>query len=344
MKIGINYPWQNYGWDVGGPPEEWVPAAGLADWRAETRRKIADNLAEIAGLGLTAVRWFLLGDGTNYGTGEDAPRWSDGKWRFDPLPAGHPFYAQLIDDFRFLLTTCQSNGLQLLPSLIDFHWALPGEIPAGSRTIVKGGRGEALTDPAKREAFLARVLDPLLDVSYEYREQIVAWELINEPEWVIRPPWFRCWQWSRKRTISREQMRAFLGAGLRRINDYRGGVFRSTVGFAFPGSVGEWRSVGATLDQFHYYPLFRERLPVDLEATIVGEVATAAGFRPWPELTEQSIPSRLRLLASRGCPAVYLWSAGDSSDATHWTAIEQGQVREYLAAELARDAGSRSAS
>jgi hypothetical protein len=70
-------------------------------------------------------------------------------------------------------------------------------------------------------------------------------------------------------------------------------------------------------------------------------VATAAGFRPWPELTEQSIPSRLRLLASRGCPAVYLWSAGDSSDATHWTAIEQGQVREYLAAELARDAGSR---
>ncbi len=52
---------------------------------------------------------------------------------------------------------------------------------------------------------------------------------------------------------------------------------------------------------------------------------------PVGALTEQSIPSRLRLLESRGCPAVYLWSAGDSSDATHWTAIEQRQVREYLA-------------
>jgi hypothetical protein len=23
---------------------------------------------------------------------------------------------------------------------------------------------------------------------------IVAWELINEPEWVVSPPWYKFWQ------------------------------------------------------------------------------------------------------------------------------------------------------
>ncbi|MFM8393518.1 MAG: hypothetical protein ACKOB4_06290 [Acidobacteriota bacterium] len=38
MNIGINYPLENYGWDFGDPPEEWVPAASLGAWRGETRQ------------------------------------------------------------------------------------------------------------------------------------------------------------------------------------------------------------------------------------------------------------------------------------------------------------------
>jgi hypothetical protein len=331
MKIGINYPWEDYGWDFGDPPEEWVPASSRAAWRQEKRQRMGETLAELAQLGLASVRWFLLGDGTNYGLGEEAPRLVEGQWHFDPLPPEHPYHAQLLDDFRFLLETCRSNGLTLLPSLIDFQWAWPGEIPAGSRSIVKRGRGQLLTDPHRRERFFAAVLDPLLDLSFEYREQIVAWELINEPEWVVRPPGYQFWRWRRQRTIPKQRMREFLGAGLQRIAEYRGGVFPSTVGFALSRSVQEWSGIGGTLDQFHYYPQSGERLPVGLESAVVGEVATAADFRPWPELDAQSIPNRLHLLASRGFPAAYLWSAGDISDATRWTAEEKEQLRDYLA-------------
>jgi hypothetical protein len=328
MQLGINFPWIDYGWDFGPPPPEWVYSIG--QWRTSKRHRIAKTLAEIANLGITSVRWFILGDGTNYGLGKEAPRLSRGQWHFDPLPAGHPYYSQMLDDFRSLLTTCQAHGLQLLPSLIDYRWAMPGVIPSGSETIVKGGRGSILTDTVKLEAFLSRVLDPLLDLSYDYREQIVAWELINEPEWVIRSPRYQFWRWSRQRTITKDRMRAFLEVGLWRINQYRGGVFRSTVGFAFSRSLVEWRSIGATLDQFHYYPASQEILPSGLESALVGEVATAAGYRPWPELKEQSIANRLALLESRGCSATYLWSAGDTSEATSWTAFEMGQVRQYL--------------
>lgn len=332
MNIGINYPWQNYGWDFGDPPAEWVPAASRSAWREESRQAITAKLAEIASLGITAVRWFILGDGTNYGLGPEAPRLHQGQWLFDPLPPEHPFYAQLREDFEFLLATCEANGLKLLPSLIDFQWAWPGETPPGSRTVIKCGRGQVLTDPHRREAFLTRVLDPLLELSYDYRDQIVAWELINEPEWVISQPWYVLWNRDPKRTISRGKMREFLTAGLRRINQYRGGVFRSTVGFAFARSVREWRSIGATLDQFHYYPAPGEPLPTGLESSIVGELATAANFQPWPELTEQTVLARIRLLESRGFPAAYLWSAtdtGDPRDATSWTPDEQAQVAEY---------------
>ncbi len=329
MKVGINFPWINYGWDFGPPPPEWVPS--IDEWRAAKRQKIVDTLGELASLGFTSVRWFILGDGTNYGLGEEAPCLRAGKWRFDPLPSTHPFHAGLIDDFRFLLSACRETGLQLLPSLIDYQWAWPGVNPAGSRTIVKGGRGELLTDAARRESFFDNVLDPLLQLSLEDREVIVAWELINEPEWVVSSPWYKFWQQNpQQRTIPKSRMKDFLQAGVARINRFEGGVFKSTIGFAYPSSLMEWRSIGVTLDQFHYYPSPEERLPALHRGAIIGELATAANFRPWAELSRQTVDERLRLIESRGYSAAWLWSAGENGEATSWTAVEKEQVRQYL--------------
>lgn len=335
MKVGINFPWINYGWDFGPPPPEWV--SSIDEWRAAKHQKIVNTLGELAELGIESIRWFILGDGTNYGLGEEAPRLRAGKWRFDPLPSTHPFHAQMIEDFRFLLSTCRETGLQLLPSLIDYQWAWPGVIPDGSRNIVKGGRGLLLTDAARREAFFDNVLDPLLQLSLEYKEVIVAWELINEPEWVVSPPWYKFWQNDPQRMIPQSRMNEFLQAGVARINQFENGVFKSTIGFAYPRSQTEWRSIGATLDQFHYYPSPEERLPDLHKGAIIGELATAADFRPWAELTRQTVYARLRLIESRGYSAAWLWSAGENGEATSWTAVEKEQVRQYLRDRVATE-------
>ena len=330
MELGINYPWVNYGWDFGDPPEEWVSASSRAEWRVGKRQRIDNDLRRLATLGIDAIRWFILGDGTNYGMGAESPRLVNGNWQFDPLPAGHPFHSQLREDFRFVLETCRKHRLKLLPSLIDFHWARPGERPAGSQAIVKCGRSQVLTDPLRCEQFLATILDPLLELSLEFREVIVAWELINEPEWVVRLPWYQFWQkQDPDRTVARGRMVDFVRAGVARINAFEAGVFRSTVGFAFARTIREWGELGITLDQFHYYPMADEPLPIGFESAIVGELATAAAFRPWPELRRQTLGDRLRLLEARGYPAAYLWSAGEPGDATSWTAAEQGEVRDF---------------
>jgi hypothetical protein len=336
MELGINYPWIDYGWDFGDPPEEWVSASSRAEWRVEKRQRIDNDLRRLATLGIDAIRWFILGDGTNYGMGAEAPQFSNGLWQFDPLPMNHPFYSQLREDFRFVLETCRTHRLKLLPSLIDFHWAHPGEVVADGSGVVKGGRSQILTDPARSERFFAAVLDPLLQLSLGYREVIAAWELMNEPEWVVAPPWYQFWQKpDPDRTVGKGQMLDFLRAGVARINAFEEGVFRSTVGFAFARTIREWGELGITLDQFHYYPMENERLPVGLESAIVGEIATAAAFRPWPDLREQAaqtVSDRLRLLEKRGYRAAYLWSAGVGAgpeDATSWTAIEQQSVRDF---------------
>lgn len=186
MLVGINYPWVDYGWDFGDPPAAWIAAESLPARREAKRKKIEEDFRLFAAQGIFAVRWFLLADGLSYGMGEYAPRRIGGGWAFDPLPAGHAFHTRLIDDFDFVLLVCRKYDLKLLPSLIDFHWCRQGMPAGGNPGIIKGGRYDIVRDPQKRLAFFDRILDPLLESSTQYRDSIYAWELVNEPEWVVR--------------------------------------------------------------------------------------------------------------------------------------------------------------
>ena len=157
MLVGINYPWIDYGWDFGGPPPAWVADESLPAWRESKRKQIEKDFSFFASQGIFAVRWFLLGDGLNYGTGVWAP-WKTGEsWTFDPLPAGHSYYSQLCDDFEFVLRVCRENGLRLFPSLIDFHWCRQGILAAGDPVVIKGGRHDIICNPEKRQLFFDRI-------------------------------------------------------------------------------------------------------------------------------------------------------------------------------------------
>ena len=337
FQLGINYPWLNYGWDFGDPPPGWA-GADVAAWRAKNRRDIVADLLQFAELGLFAVRWFVLADGTNYGFGAEAPQLVNDRWRAQPLPASHAFHPQLFEDFVFLLETCSDLKIQFVPVLLDFHWAFPGEAVPNT-PVVKGGRADLIIDEHKRGAFFDTTLEPLLDLSEKYRETIYAWELINEPEWATNPRNIAPSQIPAddKQTVPLEVMRDFIADGIRRINARN--AFRSTIGFAHRETIDEWDSaaLGVTLHQFHYYAQNKSKLPPhvfsDEYPCFVGEFASAHE-RDWPELKKQkrtqAITHRLNWLIEKGYPSAFIWSARGSDPATEWTQTKQVETLAFL--------------
>src|SRR5689334_1759369 len=96
MEIGVNYPWCNYGWDFGDFP---CRETSRPNWK----RYILEDLQKFQKLGISVVRWFILGDGLVLGSSREAPH-RDKKnplfWRFDDVP---PLSKSFIDDFQSLL-------------------------------------------------------------------------------------------------------------------------------------------------------------------------------------------------------------------------------------------------
>jgi hypothetical protein len=343
MLVGVNYPWIDYAWDFGDPPAAWVNPDSVAAWRAKKREQIVSDLRAFAEMGMFAARWFMLADGLSYGVGEEAPKNVSGQWVFDPLPADHPFYKQLCDDFEFVLKTCSELNIKILPSLIDFHWLHPGVVADANANIVKGGRYNIIRDPAKSRAFFDAALEPLLEISLRYPDAIYAWEVINEPEWVTDTRSLIKIRSDENKTVTLDQMRAFIAEGVGRINgkqlpDGRQ-AFRSTVGFAHWDAVESWDSagLGVTLHQFHYYAPDKREIPKHTFSAeypcIIGEFATSF-HRGWPELMKgdlaRTISARLQCVAEKGYPAVFLWSARATDDATTWTDSDRQQTISFI--------------
>lgn len=331
MQVGINYAWRNYAWDFGEPPA----SDGGAAWgaRAAWSPTIEEELREFKLLGLAVLRWFLLADGTTYGIGAQRPvpdAQRPGQWRFHEIPSLSDAW---LDDFACLLASCEAQQIQLLPSIIDFHFCFPGVSVAGA-PLVKCGRADVVVDPHKRRQFFERVVDPIIAVCQRFPATIYALELINEPEWCTDDASYQ----SDKKVVPLASMLEFISEGAARIN--RAG-FRSTVGFAKHPSMKAWDApgLGLTLHQWHYY-CDPEVIPDNDMAShgpcIVGEFPSAR-WHAWRELGDaQDTRSRLAHLASKGYDGALLWSANREEEKIADPVVEWSErVRDEVAAFIA---------
>src|ERR1700756_3942516 len=124
MDAGVNYPWFSYGWDFGPAPPGWRSGQDPG-WVAH----IGQHLQHLAEIGISVVRWFVLGDGLSYGTGPYAPqpeRSATGDtigWRFDPPGLA----AEFEDHFEAVLQSFAAQGagphpVRLMPVLCDYKF------------------------------------------------------------------------------------------------------------------------------------------------------------------------------------------------------------------------------
>ena len=124
----------------------WATAAWCDNIDAE--------LASFVEMGF-AVRWFLLGDGTTYGTGADRPQLVPGSHRNgdrDP-PRCRPASSR-TPATSFALRHIRAAAL---PSLVDLS-AFLALLVAGSEGILKAGRSALIIDPRVARAVLDQTL------------------------------------------------------------------------------------------------------------------------------------------------------------------------------------------
>jgi hypothetical protein len=336
MDVGVNYPWFSYGWDFGPAPPGWRDGTDPA-WVAHIGR----HVEHLTALGISVIRWFVLGDGLTYGTGPDAPKLdrfaTRGRtgWRFGPPAVTGEFqehFEALLQSFA--ARSAGPHPVRLLPVLADYKFCEPGVWPAvkadpalrqsvPDEGWVKGGRAEAIT--THRGQFIEQVLRPLLRLSSGYRDAIYAWDIFNEPEWVTNG-----WHPDRRNDhpVNGSEMRAFLEDSMSAIRE---AGFKATIGFNMIGTIRQTR-LYADINQFHHYPggaRCLERNPFDPRYPgIIGEFATSTAEDTWPELRQRSqrILERLKLAESRGYVLALAWSFQAADRHTSWTLQAENDI------------------
>jgi hypothetical protein len=351
VQVGFNYAFsrEEYGLQIGPfpPTENWTEDE--VQWKEQRRwselsmqwagnlprtpvfRELGKNLAELKSLGISVVRWFILCDGFNYGYGPTRKLRSDGdiEWSFDPPSRVDPRFPTY---FAWILAAFRAAKLQIIPSLIDFGF-VGNSTQRNYYNFARGGRAECLTDPTKRGQFLNGIFASLLLASRAYPETIYAWEIVNEPEWMVLPNLKHPDQalWGLANSISAQyhnghllhdplvrmgELSDFLRDGLALVKQ---SGFKSTVGFRYHD---QWTTFpGGTNPQFHYYakpgysgffgdPASIPQFTGDPKP-ILGEFASQHSKYnvPWPDLAGKTDTTleRLKLLESRGCELCLFW-------------------------------------
>ena len=215
------------------------------------------------GRALSLVRFFIFCDG------RAAPS-------FGPDGAVVGIDDVFYRDFDVLVRAAERRGVLLMPVLLDFGWCAHPRMVSG---VQLGGHADVIRDAGKRHTFLEHALRPLLE-RYARHPAIFAWDVCNEPEWVIDeiPDAFR----RNHDVVSLAEMRAFVQS----CASYVHGLTSTqlvTVGSARRMWLQHWRNCDLDLYQFHWYDHFAREEPFPWRAydelgldkpCLIGEVPT----------------------------------------------------------------------
>ncbi|PYQ30110.1 MAG: hypothetical protein DMF56_10340 [Acidobacteria bacterium] len=210
-----------------------------------------------------------------------------------------------FQDFDALLESAARHKLKIIPVLLDFHWFDAAKDENGAQL---GGRSNVIRNSVRRQSFLENALEPLVR-RYCGNPAILAWDVINEPEWATK-------ELPDKPTVDAvplAEMQEFVRAVASTIHSSCPGQ-TVTVGSARRQWLQSWSGLGLDLYQFHWYDwmaaaepfpwLPYAQLALDKPA-VVGEVATAT--------TGHTTQDFLMSAADSGYQGLLVWSyrAGD---------------------------------
>ena len=227
--VGANLPWIGYGTDVGA--SAWFPGGGLSAQPAALDL-LDRTFSNLAGDGVPVVRTFLLCDARS-GVRVDGAG----------VPTG--LDEAVFPDIDALLASARRHHIRLLPVLLDFHLCTPPRIVDN---VQLGGRSRLLVDPGARLALVDLVLRPIVE-RYGRDEAIVAWDVMNEPEWCLGSSLV-----PRRQRVAFGALQDFLGQAVRCARESARQPV--TIGCAGTTRLDLVRPLGLDFYQVHWYEDF----------------------------------------------------------------------------------------
>jgi cellulase (glycosyl hydrolase family 5) len=156
---GVNVPWNAFGTDAGKHPT----------WGVLYNPDFFDSLfAAVAKAGGNSVRWWVHCDGRS------TPE-------FDAQGMVTGLDSEFIPHFDAILSAAERHGILVMPCLWSFDMAKDFTASAGPYA---GMHIKLITDSAYTRAYIDKVLSPLA-LRYANHPALVAWEICNEPEWML---------------------------------------------------------------------------------------------------------------------------------------------------------------
>ena len=233
---GANLPWLVYGGDFGA--NAWRPSGGMS--RPGKRDELRRHLAALRRKGLRSVRWFLFCDGR-----------AGIRFNANGTPLGPD--ESLFADIDAALEEAAAGGMKVIFVLLDFLWFAKASTVSGVQT---GGRSRTVSGPYRQRLLRRRVLRPLLE-RYGGSPAILAWDIINEPEWATRG-------WGGgivSPAISFTTMRRFIKRVARLVHRRTGHL--ATVGLANATTLPLTQGCGLDFYQVHWYERWQKVAPLE---------------------------------------------------------------------------------
>jgi hypothetical protein len=266
---GVNLPWLNYGGDFGA--NAWNPLGGVS--RPEKLPILQRVFRKLQERGIRTVRWFLFCDGR-------------AGIRFTPFgtPSGPDRF--FFIDMDAALEAAGACGLQIIFVLLDFLWFSEALMVNG---VQVRGRRAGIVGAYKQRALRRKVLKPILK-RYGRSPVILAWDIVNEPEWVTRG----CGGGIFGSAIAFHTMRGFIKTTVRLV--HRHTVHLATVGLGNAAGLPLVRDCGLDFYQVHWYDRWEAVAPLERPVPelaldrplLLGEFPTKNSARPPAEIVEIS--------------------------------------------------------
>ncbi|MBX3129914.1 MAG: hypothetical protein KF718_24570 [Polyangiaceae bacterium] len=166
FMVGTNWAWRDWGADFGGIAA-WNKSGVAADSAA-----IASDMATLQSDGVNVIRWWMF------------PRFlSDGiEWGQDGAPSG--IGGSMIADIHKALELAEQHDVFIMLTPFSFDNFHPTATESGvySRSI-----RPLLQSAAARKKLLDNLVVPVAQAveSSPYKQRMLAWDLVNEPEWAV---------------------------------------------------------------------------------------------------------------------------------------------------------------
>ncbi len=165
FMYGVNYAWNVFGGDFGG-----IPAWG-ENGVSQNVAAVSADLADMHAHGVGVIRWWMFPDFRSAGVTIDS----------SGTPTG--LGGTAVADINKALELAQQNDVYLMFTLFSFDDFKPTtdmsgvHIPSITPMVTDSTKRAALMDVVKQVAKIVQ--------ASPYANRMVAWDVINEPEWAI---------------------------------------------------------------------------------------------------------------------------------------------------------------